>query len=213
MAHPAEADLAADAGAVGNSRLTSATGLLLLVMLAVEGVTVLRVRQLITLHVYLGLLLLGPVLLKTASTVYRFVRYYTGSAPYVRKGPPHPALRVLGPLVIVTTLVLLGSGVALITTSPGGGGLLLTTHKVSFFLWFAVMTVHVIGHLREAATDSLEELRAGPADEVRGRGVRILLIAVALVAGVATATALMPTASPWTSRSDTQHGPDHAPGG
>lgn len=213
MAHPAEADPARDAGPAGNSRLTSATGLLLLVMLAVEGVTVLRVRQLITLHVYLGLLLLGPVLLKTASTVYRFGRYYTGSPPYVRKGPPHPALRILGPLVIVTTLLLLGSGVALIATKPGGGGLLLTTHKVSFFLWFAVMTVHVIGHLREAATDSLEELRAGPANEVRGRGVRILLIAVALVAGVATATALMPTASPWTSRSDTQHGPDHAPGG
>jgi hypothetical protein len=213
MAHPAEADQARDAGPAGNSRLTSATGLLLLVMLAVEGVTVLRVRQLITLHVYLGLLLLGPVLLKTASTVYRFGRYYTGSPPYVRKGPPHPALRILGPLVIVTTLLLLGSGVALIATKPGGGGLLLTTHKVSFFLWFAVMTVHVIGHLREAATDSLEELRAGPANEVRGRGVRILLIAVALVAGVATATALMPTASPWTSRSDTQHGSDHPPGG
>jgi hypothetical protein len=208
MAHPAE-----DAGPAGNSRLTSATGMLLLLMLAVEGVTVLRVRQLITLHVYLGLLLLGPVLLKTASTTYRFARYYTGSAPYVRKGPPHPVLRVLGPLVIITSLTLLGSGVALIATAPGSDGLLLTIHKVSFFLWFAVMAVHVIGHLREAATDSLDELRSGPAGGARGRNLRMLLIAVALAAGVATATSLMPTATPWTSRSDTHQGAGHHAGG
>lgn len=205
------ADQAEDAGPAGNSRLTSATGMLLLLMLAVEGVTVLRVRQLITLHVYLGLLLLGPVLLKTASTTWRFFRYYSGSAPYVRKGPPHPLLRVLGPLVIVTSLVLLGSGVALITTRRGDGGLLLTTHKVSFFLWFAVMAVHVLGHLREAATDSIAELRS---PGVRGRNLRMVLIVVALVAGVATATALMPTASSWTSHSDDQQGQgEHPPGG
>jgi hypothetical protein len=198
MAQPTQ-----EAGPAGNARLTSATGMLLLLMLAVEGVTVLRVRQLITLHIYLGLLLLGPVLLKTASTTYRFARYYTGSAPYVRKGPPQPMLRILGPLVVITSLVLLGSGVALIATGPGKGGLLLTTHKVSFFLWFALMAVHVLGHLREAATDSLAEMRA---PGVRGRNLRMLLIAVALVAGVATATALMPSASSWTSRSDKQHG-------
>jgi hypothetical protein len=193
-------------GPAGNSRLTSTTGMLLLLLLAVEGVTVLRVRQLITLHVFLGLLLLGPVLLKTASTVYRFFRYYTGSAPYVKKGPPQPVLRLLGPLVILSSLVLLGSGVALITTKPGGGGLLLTTHKASFFVWFAVMAVHVLGHLREAAVESLDELRSGPASGVRGRNIRIGLVVLALVAGVATATALMPTASPWTSRSDVHQG-------
>ncbi|MDX6256144.1 MAG: hypothetical protein QOJ11_2478 [Frankiales bacterium] len=204
----------AEDGPAGNSRLTSTTGMLLLLMLAVEGVTVLRVRQLITLHVYLGLLLLGPVLLKTGSTGFRFVRYYTGSGPYVRKGPPQPVLRFLGPLVILSSLVLLGSGVALITTSPGGGGgLLLTTHKVSFFVWFAVMAVHVLGHLREAAAESLDELRSGSGG-VRGRSIRLGLVVLALVAGVATATALMPTAAPWTSRSDVQQGQgDHRPGG
>lgn len=204
MAHPA-----AEAGPAGNGRLTSVTGMLLLLMLAVEGVTVLRVRQLITLHIYLGLLLLGPVLLKTASATYRFARYYTGSTPYVRKGPPPLLLRVLGPLVVITSLLLLGSGVALIATRRGSGGLLLTTHKVSFFLWFAVMTVHVLGHLREAATDSLAELRS---PRVRGRNVRMVVIAVALVAGVATATALMPSASSWTSHSDKQQG-DQGPRG
>jgi hypothetical protein len=61
---------------------------------------------------FLGVLLIGPVLLKIASTGYRFVRYYTGSEGYVRKGPPAPIPRVLGPVVILTSLAVLGTGVA-----------------------------------------------------------------------------------------------------
>ena len=53
-----------DAGVEGNTRLTSATGLVLLVMLAVEGYTILDVRGLITVHVFVGVMLVGPVLLK-----------------------------------------------------------------------------------------------------------------------------------------------------
>jgi hypothetical protein len=187
-------------GAEGNSRLTSVTGMVLLVLLAVEGATILRIRQLITVHVYLGVLLLGPVLLKTAATVYRFARYYTGSAPYVTKGPPHPVLRILGPLVILTTLALFGTGVGLIFSKPGHGGFLLFAHKASFFLWFAVMAVHVIGHLREAALTSAGELRSGPVVGRRGRALRLGIVGLALVVGVAAASALLPKASPWTSR-------------
>jgi hypothetical protein len=186
------------AGVEGNSRLTSTTGLLLLLMLAVEGVTVLRVRQLITLHLYLGLMLLGPVALKTVATVYRFARYYSGSAPYVRKGPPHVVLRVLGPIVIVTSLTLLGSGVVLILQSGDRGGLWLTVHKVSFFAWFAAMTIHVLGHLRESLHLSYEELRAAS----RGRVTRLAIVTLSLALGVALAAALYPSATAWTSGHD-----------
>ena len=37
---------------------------------------------------FLGVLLIGPVALKLASTGYRFVRYYTSEPRYRRKGPP-----------------------------------------------------------------------------------------------------------------------------
>ncbi|TAM85337.1 MAG: hypothetical protein EPN43_11715, partial [Jatrophihabitans sp.] len=66
------------AGVEGNSRLTAVNGMVLLVLLAVEGVTILDVRGMITLHMYLGVLLVGPVVLKCASTGYRILRYYTG---------------------------------------------------------------------------------------------------------------------------------------
>src|SRR5947209_20428521 len=106
---PADAGSGA-AGVEGNSRLTAATGTLLTLLLLVEGFTILDVRGYITLHAAVGLILIGPVALKLASTMYRFARYYRGSEPYVRKGPPHIVLRVLGPLVLLTTLAVLGTG-------------------------------------------------------------------------------------------------------
>jgi hypothetical protein len=185
-----------DVGVEGNARVTSATGVVLLVMLAVEGYTVLDVRGLITLHVFLGVMLLGPVLLKIGSTLYRFARYYKGAEPYVRKGPPHLILRVLGPLVTISTLLVLGTGVALLAVHPGHG-LLLLAHKASFVVWFGLMTVHVLGHLREAAMSSWREIgQSSP-----GRRVRLGVLVVALVVGVGGATALMPSAAGWIHRS------------
>lgn len=118
----------------GNTRLTAATGIVLVALLAVEAVTLLSVRQLLTLHVIVGALLIGPVLLKSASTAYRFTRYYSGAPTYRRKGPPPLPLRLLGPLIIVAALAVLGTGVALILVGPSGSGLLLTAHQTSF--WF-----------------------------------------------------------------------------
>ena len=64
------------------------TAAVLLILLAVECYTILRIGRLLTLHVFLGMLLLGPVTLKAASVLYRFARYYTRSEPYRRKGRP-----------------------------------------------------------------------------------------------------------------------------
>src|SRR5258708_33025425 len=95
------------------------TGAVLRVLPAAEGVTILRIHQLLTVHFFIGMLLIGPVLLKMGSTGYRFVRYYTGSPEYVRKGPPAILLRLLGPVVMVTSIGVIGSGVALALAGPG----------------------------------------------------------------------------------------------
>lgn len=57
------------------------------------------------------------MLLKVASTTWRFARYYTGAPAYRRKGPPPVLLRLLGPVVVILTLVLLFSGVGLLVVS------------------------------------------------------------------------------------------------
>src|SRR5206468_2516773 len=58
----------AEAGVAANARLTASNAAVLLVLLAAEGVTILRVRALLTPHVFIGMVLVPPVLLKVAST-------------------------------------------------------------------------------------------------------------------------------------------------
>ena len=81
----------------GNERLTALTAMVLLVLLAVEGVTIVWLRPFLTVHLFVGLMLIPPVGLKLASTGYRFARYYTRNAGYRRKGPPPALLRWTAP--------------------------------------------------------------------------------------------------------------------
>src|SRR6202042_1162458 len=136
-------------GTEGNERLTVLTGLLLLVLLAGLGVTIIRIGQLLWLHLFLGLVLLGPVALKLASTGYRFTRYYTSEPAYRKKGPPAPALRGLAPFVVFFTVAVFATGVALLVLGPAARQPLVLLHKVSFFAWLAVVALHVLGHLPE----------------------------------------------------------------
>jgi hypothetical protein len=94
--------------------------------------------------------------------------------------------------------------VVLIAQSGDRGGLWLTVHKASFFVWFAAMAIHVLGHLREALLLSYDEVRAVS----RGRAARLGVLTVSLALGVALAAALYPSASAWTSGHDRfKHGP------
>lgn len=183
-----------DEGVEANARLTSTLGLLLIVLLVVEGYTILRLDRLISLHIIVGLILIGPVLAKCATTLYRFVQYYRGVSAYRRKGPPSIVLRVLGPAVIITSLAVLGTGVVLIFVPQRG--LWLTAHKASFILWVAVTTIHVLGHLVEGWRHTAAEFhRPVP----RGRSARMLAVGASLVAGGVLASSVYPSATTWTN--------------
>ena len=56
-------------------------------------------------------------------------------------------LRMLGPVVVILTLVLLFSGVGLLLVSGSWLPLLMKVHKASFVLWFGAMTIHVLAHV------------------------------------------------------------------
>jgi hypothetical protein len=188
----------AASGAEGNEQLTALTGAVLLAGFAVEGLTILALGRLLTLHIFLGMLLIGPVLLKICSTGYRFVRYYTGSLAYVRKGPPAPLPRVLGPFVIITSLAVLGTGVALGVAGPGAGPWLLL-HKASFVVWFGVMTIHVLTYAWQ-----LPRILLGAPGRARavaaGGQIRWLLVAASLAGGLLIALLTIHMAAPWQAR-------------
>lgn len=184
-------------GAAGNERLTAMTGAVLLVLFAAEGFTILRVHQLLTLHFFLGMLLLGPVALKVCSTVYRFTRYYTGSPSYRRRGPPAAPMRILGPLVILTSLAVLGTGVILAIVGPGNYQWL-TLHKLAFIAWFGVMTIHVLVYAPRLPRILLrgQSFQRGAA-VLGGRAARLLLLAAALGGGLVIAVSTMHLAGRW----------------
>jgi hypothetical protein len=177
-------------GADGNERLTAWTGTALLLGFAAEGLTIIDVRWYLEWHLLIGYALLVPVALKVASTLYRFGRYYTHAPAYRHKGPPRLLLRVLGPFMVVLTLTVLLTGVALMFVDRYHHQLE-QLHKLSFFAWFAVTTIHVLAYVWRLPRLLLADvLGRGTA-----RGQAVVRIASAVgsgIAGLALGAALLP---------------------
>jgi hypothetical protein len=184
-------------GVEGNARLTAATAAVLVVLLAVEGLTVLRIGPLLTVHVFVGMLLVPPVLLKMASTLWRFGRYYLGSAEYRRRGPPAPLLRALGPVVVVLTVTLFASGIALALGPTSWRPSMLLLHKASFVLWFGALAVHVLAHLGDTARLAPRDFLARTRREVRGAGLRQWALAASVVLGAVLGVVVVPHVGGW----------------
>jgi hypothetical protein len=191
----------------GNERLTAATAVVLVVLLAALGVTILAIGQLIWWHVLLGMLLIPPILLKLGSTGWRFVRYYTRAPEYVLRGPPLLPLRLMAPLVIAATLAVFATGVGLLVVGPSGG-ILVGLHKASFVVWLVVTAVHVLAHLRSIPRLVAADWRRRPLPPERsvpGTGWRRLLLAASIVAGAILAIATVRYAQPWVHWSGGDH--------
>ena len=178
-------------GVAGNARLTGGAAAMLLVLLAIEGATIPFIGNLLGPHAFIGILLIPPVLLKLGSTGYRFARYYTGDPSYRRKGPPPLSMRLLAPGVVLTTLALFGTGVALLIAGRNSGLPLTFLHKVSFIAWFALMAVHVLGHLLHVPQLALPDWRRSGGREaaLAGSGLRLALLATSMLAGLVLALA------------------------
>ena|SRR6266566_3397859 len=116
-------------GGNGNEQLTAMVATLLLILLAIEGATLLNLQSLLTVHAFVGMLLIPVVALKFASTGWRMLRYYLRENEYVRRGPPHMVVRALiAPTIAASTVVLLATGVALLALGRTHG-LIVGLHK------------------------------------------------------------------------------------
>ena len=186
-----------DPGVEANARLTGATGILLVVMLFAEGATIPFIGPLLSWHIALGLALIPPVTLKVGSTLWRFTRYYLRDPRYRRAGPPHPLLRALGPVVVITTAAVLASGVGAWLAGPSAHGWILV-HKATFVLWFGAMTIHVLAHVLRAGRLAWAD-RAGARVDAAAHYpyLRLALVVASLVAGLALGVATKGLAGGW----------------
>ncbi len=181
-------------GSDGNERLTAATAVVLTLLLLMEGFTLFAVRQLLLPHIFIGLVLVPPVLLKLASTGWRMLSYYRRAEEYVRKGPPAALLRMLvAPVLVLSTVTLFATGIA--AAAVGHGGLLLGLHKASFVVWGLSFGVHFLAHVLKLPP--LARLDWSRSDRLGGRRLRQYLLAGVVVAGLVAAIAAFPLAHHW----------------
>ncbi len=196
-------------GAESNARLTAMTAAVLVALLAVEGLTILHVRALLTLHIFIGMLLIPPVLLKMGSTIWRFARYYLGVPDYRRKGPPLPLFRILGPVVIILTGCVFATGIALFLGPNAWRSQMLVLHRDSFIVWFVVMAIHVLGHLGETVKIAPRDWMRRTRHQVDGASARQWALAGSLALGLVLALIVVPHIGPWLSAG--RHARDRGP--
>jgi hypothetical protein len=178
-------------GAAGNEILTSAAAVVLVGLLIAEGVTIVHMRGLLSAHMFIGLVLIPPVVLKLASTGYRMVSYYAGARAYRDIGPPMLSLRLIAPVLVVSTIAVLASGVLLLAIGHKSS-VMLTIHKVSFIVFGVLLAVHFLAYVPRVVRSLRADWTAARRQAVPCAGARAMLVAAAAGGGVAVALALLP---------------------
>lgn len=189
-------------GPAGNAQTTAGLGILILLLVLVELVTLLDVSGLISWHIVVGVLLVPPTLAKCASTGWRIARYYSGSRPYRQAGPPPMPLRVLGPLVVATTIAVLASGLALLPLGPDAGRTPLfsalgqhvsplTIHQGVFILWCVATGLHVLER-------TVYALRLLTKSRPAGSAIRAAAIVTTIAVGAVAAAIVLSASGSWT---------------
>jgi hypothetical protein len=182
----------------GNKRLTAAAGVLLLAPVLVEVATVLLgVHTFMSWHVFVGLALIPAVVLKLATTGWRFARYYTRSRPYVAHGPPQAAMRLLAPLFVVATVVLFGSGVAMGLLHGHSLQIARRLHGPASAIWILLLGLHVLVYLGRALRSTAHDVLPAARASLRGTTARRYALAAAVVCGLVLGGALVPAQHRW----------------
>lgn len=127
-------------------------------------------------------------------------------------------LRILGPLVVLFTLAVLGSGLALIALGPDASrtpflGLLgysvsaLTVHQATFVIWAVVTGLHTLARLVPAFR--IVTQHAHPRAAVPGRIPRLGLLTATLAAAGVAAAILLGLSGSWSTGTAFHHFDHH----
>lgn len=180
-----------------NERLTAITAAVLLVGFLVDLIVTANLSRLIMVHIFLGTLLAGPLIVKLSSVGYRFLRYYTKSPAFVAKGPPNPWMRLLAPFFIVDTLLLFISGLALVFEGSPNNRLVFLLHAGTGALWIPMLAVHVYAHIRQVPRAIARDWVIPSQEAMSGRVKRLRINIIALIIGAIGGLIVSGVAAPW----------------
>jgi hypothetical protein len=183
-------------GTEGNEALTIATAVVLTLLLMAEGITLLKLDTLLSVHMLIGLVLIPPLALKVGTVSYRFARYYTHSRSYVEKGPPALPLRLLAPVLVASTIGIFVTGVWLLLLGHKSDQVLVL-HQASFAVWAGCFAIHFLAYLPRVLRSLGNGWSGSRSQRVPGSGLRGVLVAASLGAGVALAISLASAISGW----------------
>ena len=105
---------------------------------------------------------------------------------------------MVDPVLVASTVVLFGTGVALLALNQTHGTVV-GLHKASFIVWIAATGVHVLAYVWRVPRLAFADWRPG-ASAVSGAPARRLLIGGAVAAGAILAVSTVQYASPWLHR-------------
>lgn len=195
MSNPAELTLD-DRSIARNQRLTALTGFVIYVLLFAIAVTVFNISRLLTAHYLVGFLLLPPVILKMASTGFRFVLYYAGGTRGRLAGaPPLPLRFVVAPVLVVSTVVVFATGLELWLFGLRFGSAWIGAHTVSAVFMVLAAAAHALAHFRRSGDAMVGEVSVRRPEGTSGGSV----VLASVVAGAVLAVASLLYASPFSA--------------
>jgi hypothetical protein len=184
---------AARPATAGNEALTSWTGLLLLPLLGLVGLTGVAFGSLWRAHFVVGILLVPVIGMKLATTTYRAARYYAGSKKYRAAGPPELSARLLAPVLIAVTVIAMWSGIVMWFNNTQDRPWS-TIHTDAVVVMGGLVGIHVLLYIPKAVRAVLRDL----SHVRRGRrptALRISVVTAVLVVGIIVGFATQPSAA------------------
>ncbi len=175
---------------IAGARLSALFGVVLLIIFVAEVMTVPFIAGAVGVHIVIGLVAVPLVLGKLAISTYRFTRFYVGDTDFVEAGPPWLPLRVIAPLLVATTVLVIGSGIELVVAGPSSFSdtFLGAAHTLLALIWFFLLALHALAYYlrsyHSVKKDFRSTLRRFQGSKKRdGASLRIGLLLATLVLG------------------------------
>ena len=176
------------AATAANQALTSWTGVLLIPLLGLVGLTGVAFGHFWRAHLIIGLALIPILGLKLVTTTYRAVRYYTRSRRYREAGPPEWPARILAPPLVVATVVAMVSGIVMWAANnqdrPWS-----TIHTDSVVIMGGLVGLHLLFYLPRAGWVVWRDVRQRGRAALAGR-LRAAMVVAVLCGGIVLGFAL-----------------------